>query len=155
MTTESNANNGFSSEAQAALAKEAGLSLSGWQQEVSRGLEFGLEAAASIGDRSIPTFSRGELPHYAGINTLRLPPLWIPDGRDSLRARAEDRPHRMFNRLCPGGATRSRLGRCKAQPQEDSRSQTQDRHQAGGHNLSGFAIAQDEDDRSQHRRPQA
>ncbi|MFS8876886.1 MULTISPECIES: agmatinase [unclassified Synechococcus] len=70
MTTESNANNDFSSEAQAALAKEAGLSLSGWQQEVSRGLEFGLEAAASIGDRSIPTFSRGELPHYAGINTF-------------------------------------------------------------------------------------
>jgi len=52
------------------LAKEARLSLSGWQQEVSRGLEFGLEAAASIGDRSIPTFSRGELPHYAGINTF-------------------------------------------------------------------------------------
>ncbi|MGY2726228.1 hypothetical protein ACVW0B_002067 [Thermostichus sp. MS-CIW-23] len=32
MTTESNANNGFSTEAQAALAKEARLSLSGWQQ---------------------------------------------------------------------------------------------------------------------------
>jgi agmatinase len=62
--------NGFSSEAQQALAREAALPLSGWQQEVSRGLEFGLEAAASIRDRSIPTFSRGELPHFAGINTF-------------------------------------------------------------------------------------
>lgn len=32
--------------------------------------DIGLPAADSIGDRSITTFSRGELPHYAGINTL-------------------------------------------------------------------------------------
>ncbi len=59
-----------SSEAQRALEKENRLPLTGWQQEVDRGLEFGLEAAESIKDRSIPTFSRGELPHYAGINTF-------------------------------------------------------------------------------------
>src|SRR6478672_13744454 len=59
-----------STEAERALEKEARLPLTGWQQEVSRGLEFGLEAAESIRDRSIPTFSRGELPHYAGINTF-------------------------------------------------------------------------------------
>ena len=58
------------SEAQRALEKEAQLPLTGWQQEVQKGLEFGLEAAESIRDRSIPTFSRGELPHYAGINTF-------------------------------------------------------------------------------------
>ncbi len=58
------------SEAEAALAKEAQLPLTGWQQEVNQGLAFGLEAAASIKDRTIPTFSRGELPHYAGINTF-------------------------------------------------------------------------------------
>ena len=57
-------------EAERGLEREARLPLTGWQQEVSKGLEFGLEAAASIGDRSIPTFSRGELPHYAGINTF-------------------------------------------------------------------------------------
>jgi agmatinase len=57
-------------EAERALAREAQLPLTGWQQEVSRGLELGLEAADSIRDRSIPTFSRGELPHYAGINTF-------------------------------------------------------------------------------------
>jgi agmatinase len=31
---------------------------------------MGLEAADSIRDRTISTFSRGELPHYAGINTF-------------------------------------------------------------------------------------
>ncbi len=62
--------NGQSSEAQRALEMEARLPLTGWQQEVSQGLEYGLEAAASIRDRTIPTFSRGELPHYAGINTF-------------------------------------------------------------------------------------
>ena len=62
--------NGFSSEAQRALERENRLRLTGWQQEVDRGLEYGLEAAESIQDRRIPTFSRGELPHYAGINTF-------------------------------------------------------------------------------------
>ncbi|MEM9253285.1 MAG: agmatinase family protein [Planctomycetota bacterium] len=32
--------------------------------------KLGLPAADSIGDRSITTFARGELPHYAGINTV-------------------------------------------------------------------------------------
>jgi agmatinase len=63
-----------SSEADRALVKEAQLPLTGWQQEVSHGLEYGLEAAASIRDRTIPTFSRGELPHYAGINTFMKAP---------------------------------------------------------------------------------
>jgi len=36
------------SEAERALEREARLPLTGWQQEVSRGLEFGLEAAESI-----------------------------------------------------------------------------------------------------------
>ncbi|MEN9565786.1 MAG: hypothetical protein RLZZ69_982, partial [Cyanobacteriota bacterium] len=57
---------GRSSEAEKALAKEAQLPLTGWQQEVDRGLDYGLEAAESIRDRTISTFSRGELPHYAG-----------------------------------------------------------------------------------------
>ena len=62
--------NGYSSQANRALEQEARLPQTGWQQEVSQGLEYGLEAADSIRDRSIPTFSRGELPHYAGINTF-------------------------------------------------------------------------------------
>ena len=56
------------SEAQRALERETHLPMTGWQQEVARGLEFGLEAAESIRDRSIPTFSRGELP---GLSTLQ------------------------------------------------------------------------------------
>ena len=62
------------SEAQRALDKERQLPLTGWQQEVDRGLELGLEAASSINDRTISTFSRGELPHYAGINTFMKAP---------------------------------------------------------------------------------
>jgi agmatinase len=58
------------SEANQALDKETRLPMTGWQQEVNQGLEYGLEAAESIRDRTIPTFSRGELPHYAGINTF-------------------------------------------------------------------------------------
>lgn len=61
-------------EAERALEREAQLPLTGWQQEVDQGLALGLEAAASIRDRSIPTFSRGELPHYAGINTFMKAP---------------------------------------------------------------------------------
>lgn len=63
-------NNNPESEANRALDKESQLPLTGWQQEVSQGLDYGLEAANSIRDRSISTFSRGELPHYAGINTF-------------------------------------------------------------------------------------
>ena len=62
--------NSYSSEAQRALDKERQLPLTGWQQEVDQGLKYGLEAAESIKDRTISTFSRGELPHYAGINTF-------------------------------------------------------------------------------------
>lgn len=58
------------SEANEALEKETHLPLTGWQQEVDQGLDYGLEAADSIKDRTISTFSRGELPHYAGINTF-------------------------------------------------------------------------------------
>jgi agmatinase len=58
----------------AALEKEASLPLTGWQQEVEQAHRLGLEAAESIVDRRISTFSRGELPHYAGINTFMKAP---------------------------------------------------------------------------------
>jgi agmatinase len=57
-------------EAKHALEVEATIPTSKWEEEVARGLELGLPAADSIVDRRIPTFSRGELPHYAGINTF-------------------------------------------------------------------------------------
>ncbi|MGH2725808.1 MAG: agmatinase family protein, partial [Actinomycetota bacterium] len=60
----------YGAEARRAVEAEALLPTTGWEREVARGLELGLEAADSIVDRTIPTFSRGELPHYAGINTF-------------------------------------------------------------------------------------
>lgn len=53
----------------AALA-EADLGDSKWKAEQARALELGLDAADSIQDRTISTFARGELPHFAGINTF-------------------------------------------------------------------------------------
>ena len=44
------------------------------QQEIERGLEFGLEAAGSINDRTISLFSRGHQPAFAGINTFMKAP---------------------------------------------------------------------------------
>ncbi|MEM6452242.1 MAG: agmatinase family protein [Cyanobacteria bacterium P01_D01_bin.105] len=68
------------SEAENALELENQLPLTGWQQEVDQGLTYGLEAAQSIRDRTISTFSRGELPHYAGINTFMKAP-YVEDVR--------------------------------------------------------------------------
>ncbi|CAM9215938.1 unnamed protein product, partial [Hapterophycus canaliculatus] len=50
-------------------------------KEVEKGLEHGLPGASSIVDRTIPTFSRGELPHFAGINTFMKAP-FLDDIRD-------------------------------------------------------------------------
>ena len=60
----------YGPEAKFAVEAEALLPTSRWEEEIARALEFGLPAAPSIQDRRIPTFSRGELPHYAGINTF-------------------------------------------------------------------------------------
>jgi len=78
MTSETGAASAFdrsqSTEGQRALQKERALPLTGWQQEVDQAHRFGLEAAESIVDRNISTFSRGELPHFAGINTFMKAP---------------------------------------------------------------------------------
>jgi agmatinase len=50
--------------------REKELGAKGWKEEVARCLEYGLEAAPSIKDRTISTFARGELPHFGGINTF-------------------------------------------------------------------------------------
>ena len=73
--------NEYPHEAARGLGEEAKLPEAGWQLEVERGLEIGLEAAESIRDRSIPTFSRGELPHFAGINTFLKAP-YVEDVRE-------------------------------------------------------------------------
>jgi agmatinase len=53
-----------------AAEAEARIPASRWQAELQRGIDHGLPAAASIVDRTISTFARGELPHFAGINTF-------------------------------------------------------------------------------------
>ena len=53
-----------------AAQAESTIGHSKWQAELERGLANGLPGAESITDRTIPTFARGELPHFAGINTF-------------------------------------------------------------------------------------
>ncbi len=53
-----------------AALKEETITTQGLEEQLAQGVELGLPAADSIGDRTISTFSRGELPHYAGINTV-------------------------------------------------------------------------------------
>ena len=45
---------------------EAELSTRRHREEIERCLAHGLEAAPTINDRTLSTFSRGELPHFAG-----------------------------------------------------------------------------------------
>jgi agmatinase len=60
----------YGAEAKYAVEAEALLPTTKHEEEIARGLELGLPGADSIKDRRIPTFSRGELPHFAGINTF-------------------------------------------------------------------------------------
>ena len=53
-----------------AAEKEGLLPDAGWQKEQAWALRMGLTGADCLEDKSIPTFARGELPHYAGINTF-------------------------------------------------------------------------------------
>src|SRR6476620_6890313 len=53
-----------------ALGAEGKLSENGWKREQQWARDMGLPGADSINDKSIPTFARGELPHFAGINTF-------------------------------------------------------------------------------------
>jgi agmatinase len=64
-----------------AAQAEARIGDTRWKQEVERNLKNGLPSAESITDRSVPTFARGELPHFAGINTFLKAP-YIENVRD-------------------------------------------------------------------------
>ncbi len=70
----------YGPEARYAVESEAMLPTAKGEQEIARGLELGLQGADSIVDRRIPTFSRGELPHFAGINTFLKAP-YVEDVR--------------------------------------------------------------------------
>ena len=53
-----------------ALDAEGKLSETRWRKEQQWALDMGLPGAESLTDKTIPTFARGELPHFAGINTF-------------------------------------------------------------------------------------
>ena len=67
-----------------AALKEADIPHDGRRAEQERALKLGLQGADSLDDKSIPTFSRGELPHFAGINTFLKAP-YAEDVRDVAR----------------------------------------------------------------------
>jgi agmatinase len=64
-----------------AVDAEGKLSGEGWKREMRWALDMGLPGAESLTDRSIPTFSRGEKPHFAGINTFLKAP-YVENVRD-------------------------------------------------------------------------
>jgi len=64
-----------------AAVKEASIPTTKHDEEIQRGLRLGLQGASSINDKTIPTFSRGELPHFAGINTFLKAP-YVEDVND-------------------------------------------------------------------------
>jgi len=64
-----------------AVEAEGELSAKAWLKEVKWAKEMGLAGADSLEDRSIPTFARGELPHFAGINTFLKAP-YVENVRD-------------------------------------------------------------------------
>lgn len=53
-----------------AAVKHASIPTAVHDAELKRNIEIGLPGASSLEDKTIPTFSRGELPHFAGINTF-------------------------------------------------------------------------------------
>src|SRR6201998_678874 len=77
---EFHAHSHYGPEAPPAVEVRGTFRLSASQREIARGLELGLPGADSIVDRTIPTFSRGELPHFAGINTFLKAP-YVEDVR--------------------------------------------------------------------------
>jgi agmatinase len=64
-----------------AVEAEGELSAKAWLREVAWAKEMGLAGADSLEDHSIPTFARGELPHFAGINTFLKAP-YVENVRD-------------------------------------------------------------------------
>lgn len=64
-----------------AVEAEGRLSSEGWNREARWAKEMGLPGAECLTDDTIPTFARGELPHFAGINTFLKAP-YVENVRD-------------------------------------------------------------------------
>ena len=64
-----------------ALEAEDKIPEKAWRKEQQWALDMGLPGAECLTDKSIPTFARGELPHFAGINTFLKAP-YVENVRD-------------------------------------------------------------------------
>jgi agmatinase len=73
---------GVNDEGYAGQQAEGRLPTKRFQEEIDRGLTFGLEAAPTIVDRRISTFVRGELPHFAGETGTFLKSPFMEDVHD-------------------------------------------------------------------------
>ncbi len=71
----------LNSEGWKSLDAEGKLPTAGWRREQQWALDMGLPGAPSLTDKTIPTFARGELPHFAGINTFLKAP-YVENVRD-------------------------------------------------------------------------
>jgi agmatinase len=72
----------FDREGRWAQQAEAELASSRYREEIDRSLAHGLDAAPTIKDRTISTFARGELPHFAGERGTFLNAPFLEDVRD-------------------------------------------------------------------------
>ncbi len=92
----------LSSQGWKAIEAEGKLSEEGWRKEQQWALDMGLPGAECLTDRSIPTFARGELPHFAGINTFLKAP-YVENVRDvgEVRRRRARHPVRQRHHLPP------------------------------------------------------
>src|SRR5574337_486672 len=61
---------------------EAELPTRRYREEIERALSHGLEAAPTISDRTLSTFARGELPHFAGERGTFLKAPYLEDVHD-------------------------------------------------------------------------
>src|ERR1700754_1477428 len=64
-----------------ALDAEGKLSSAGWRKDRQGAPDMAPPGADTLTDRDIPTFARGELPHFAGINTFMKAP-YVENVRD-------------------------------------------------------------------------
>ena len=83
-----------------AQAAEERISLFRHDEEIERGLAFGLPGSPTLVDRTIPTFSRGELPHFAGERGTFLNSPFLEDVNE-----VEDAEVAVFGAPLDSGAT--------------------------------------------------
>lgn len=88
----------YGAEARYAVQQKTELPVGAFEREIARALALRPAGADSIVDRRIPPFSRGELPHFAGISPFpKAPPRGAEVHRACCRGPVDrDRGHRVL-----------------------------------------------------------